>query len=200
MKCRRFKKVVYLFLKKELSSDEMTEAKKHLAQCPECKKLYLRLDALTARTGHFLKSIKTEEYFRLSDIEENIIPSEKNRRFPIPVLPAVSAAALLFAVIFFFLIMRDGIQMEKPLLEKSDYVDRKEIADSSHQDVGAEIKAAKKTETTIKKMESVKTADEDGFRESYKKWLDERKSVTKPTMLVVIHQNPAIREIHFLNN
>jgi hypothetical protein len=199
MKCKRFKKVIYLFLKKELSSSEMMEAKKHLTECWECKSLYHKLDTLTAQTGRFLKSIKTEEYIRLSDIKENSIPFEKKHRFRIPARLAVLAAALLFTVISLFLFTRDRIRIEKSSIEKSDYADLKETADSSHQDISTVIKIDKKTETVFKKMESIKLSDEDEFRESYKKWLDERKSVSKPTMLVVIHQNPAIREIHFLN-
>jgi len=200
MKCKRFNKVIYLFLKKELSSRERMDAKKHLAECSECKRIYHKLDTLTAQTGRFLKSIKTEEYIRLSDIKENIIQFEKKRCFHIPTRFAVVTAALLFTVISLFLITRDRIQMEKPLNEKSDYADRKEITDFSHQGTGTVIKIDKKTETVFKQMESVKQPSEDEFRESYKKWLDERKNVAKPTMLVVIHQNPAIREIHFLNN
>lgn len=199
MKCSDFKKIIYLYFKHELPDDIFKEANEHLVECRNCKRMFDSLNHYILRTEIYLKSIDIDDYIDLPKPESVQIHPEKRYRLHIQAGIAAVSAAIFLTIISLFLFRHDEIAPVKSSLGNQVNHTSKVISESTIRNNNGSIKSQDKIKVA-KTSSSMKTSPEDEeFRKRYNQWLKERKDSAEPVILVEIHQNFNVREIHFLN-
>lgn len=199
MKCHKFKKIIYLYLKHELPDEMIKDGKKHLDECGDCKRMLDSLNHYISRTEKYLKSIDTDTYKEKPKPESIQIHHEKRYRLHIQAGIAAVSAAIFLTIISLFFFKHDEIAPVKPSSGNQVHQTSKAISESTIQDKNRNIKSKDHIKVTVTSSSTKTSPEDEEFRKRYKQWLKERKDSAEPVMLVEIHHEFNVREIHFLN-
>lgn len=203
MNCRMFGKVVYLYLKKELSQDQMKEAGLHLSQCSDCKGKVQKIETLLNKTGKYLRFTDDDNQSSQPDFSLIKKANEKDRYFFRPGKLIAAAAALLFMAISLFIITENDKVTEnrKKITINNAHTNNLETTPPPiiERDNGAIANNELNQEREyLHRAEQPRITDE--FSKSYRRWLNARQNTTEPIIVEVIYPDMEIKTIHFLTN